>query len=124
MKRALIAIGLATTLATPLAATQADAPPEISFRYCSALSTSPRGTGLIVTMPFEPRERDVALLRRSFIAFLRYGIAPYGNSWIFDEDNVSCATAATRGEAERRRAYLIGRYTAEGRKIFAVPFSG
>lgn len=116
MKCALIAISLATTVAA--------APAQANFRFCSALSTSSRGSGLIVTAPFEARDREVGAVRRSFIAFLRYGIAPYGNSWIFDEASANCVTAGTRGEAERQRAYLIGRSTGEGRNVYPVAFTG
>ncbi|WP_186456803.1 hypothetical protein [Sphingomonas suaedae] len=118
MKCALIAFTLVTALTA--APTQA----QTNFRFCSAVSTSSRGGGLIVTAPFESRERDVAAVRRSFIAFLRYGIAPYGNSWVFDEMSTTCVTLPTRGEAERQRAYLIGRSTGEGRNVYPVAFTG
>jgi len=116
MKCAWIAIGLTATLAAT--------PAQANFRFCSAISASPRGSGLIVTAPFEARERDVAAVRRSFIAFLRYGIAPYGNSWIFDDTTANCVTLPTRGEAERQRAYLIGRSSGEGRNVYPVAFTG
>ena len=113
---------VAITVMAMLIACPADAmPAPAAFMYCSAPSSSPRGSGLIITAIFRSRS-DQQFVATAFENYLRRSYAPYGNGWIFPERSAACARFDDRGDAEKRRALDISQVSQPARTVFNVSF--
>lgn len=117
MRPWLAIVGAALSSAPALPA----ASPAPTFVYCSAQSTSQRGPGLIVTTIF-PARLELAFIRSAFVNYLRTSYAPYGNGWVFSEDQASCVGFPNRRRAEIQKALDVSRVPQPTQSVFTVSF--
>lgn len=102
-------------------ATAAAAPAPPAFVYCKSPSTSPRGSGLIISAIFRSRS-DMAFVKTAFVNYLRTSYAPYGNGWIFPELGPTCLSFTDRRKAEVQRGLDISRTPQPTQTVYNVTF--
>jgi hypothetical protein len=116
--REMIALAALTAGLTGVAPALAATP---TYIYCSAPSTSSRGTGLIITSVFRSRS-DRQFVVNAFTNYLRNSYAPYGNGWIFADGTPSCASFQKKNEAESQRQVDISHVPQPEQSIFNLNF--